>query len=67
MVTKAGKKVSTVTIDSAQEQHSGEYTCVAENKAGITRQSAYLHVYGTNSYQHFTDCMNYFSLIFRSS
>lgn len=47
MVTKAGKKVSTVTIDSAQEEHSGEYTCVAENKAGSTRQSTNLHVYGT--------------------
>ncbi|KAG5890612.1 hypothetical protein JTB14_005122 [Gonioctena quinquepunctata] len=44
MVTKAGKKVSTLTIDSAQETHTGEYTCVAENKAGVTRYSTQLHV-----------------------
>ncbi|KAJ8967482.1 hypothetical protein NQ314_002796 [Rhamnusium bicolor] len=44
LVTRAGKKVSTVTIDSVQEHHSGEYTCIAENKAGITRYSAHLYV-----------------------
>lgn len=46
MVTKAGKKVSTVTIDFVQEYHSGEYSCVAENKAGTARFSVNLQVNG---------------------
>lgn len=46
LVTKAGKKVSTVTIDSVQEYHAGEYSCVAENKAGAARFTVNLQVNG---------------------
>lgn len=46
LVTKAGKKVSTVTIDSVQGHHAGEYSCVAENKAGIATFSVHLQVNG---------------------
>ncbi|KAJ8918532.1 hypothetical protein NQ315_013036, partial [Exocentrus adspersus] len=42
LVSKAGRKVSTVTIDSVQEYHAGEYTCVAENVAGTARYSVNL-------------------------
>ncbi|KAF7271145.1 hypothetical protein GWI33_015951 [Rhynchophorus ferrugineus] len=44
MITKAGKKVSTLTIDSVQELHAGIYTCLAENKAGVSRYSTVLNV-----------------------
>nr|XP_015838901.1 PREDICTED: Down syndrome cell adhesion molecule isoform X29 [Tribolium castaneum] len=44
LITKAGKKVSTVTIDSVQAQHVGTYTCFAENRAGSDNFSAYLRV-----------------------
>lgn len=46
LVSKVGKQVSTVTIDSVQEQQAGEYACVAENKAGSARYSANLQVNG---------------------
>ncbi|VEN53577.1 unnamed protein product [Callosobruchus maculatus] len=44
LITKAGKKISTLSIDSVSAKHSGEYTCVAENKAGSSRYSAILNV-----------------------
>ncbi|KAJ8982888.1 hypothetical protein NQ317_004318 [Molorchus minor] len=44
LISKNGKKASTVTIDSVQEDHSGTYTCIAENKAGSARHSAILNV-----------------------
>ncbi|XP_076265886.1 Down syndrome cell adhesion molecule 1 isoform X19 [Rhynchophorus ferrugineus] len=43
-VIQVNKKVSTVTIDSVQEQHRGEYTCLAENKAGSVQYTAVLNV-----------------------
>lgn len=46
LISKAGKKVSTVTIDSVQDRHAGEYTCVAENSAGVARYSVNLQVNG---------------------
>lgn len=48
MITKAGKKISTVSIDSVDESHTGTYTCLAENKAGMTRFSAVLNVNGNS-------------------
>ncbi|KAK9880043.1 hypothetical protein WA026_008554 [Henosepilachna vigintioctopunctata] len=44
LVLKAGKKVTTLTIDSVQAEHAGEFTCIAENKAGLARYSTTLHV-----------------------
>lgn len=40
------RKVSTLTIDSAQAEHAGEYTCVGKNLAGSASFTAYLHVNG---------------------
>lgn len=45
-ISKVGKKVSTITIDSVQENHAGFYTCIAQNKAGRTEYSAMLNVNG---------------------
>lgn len=36
-----------LTIDSVTDEHSGNYTCVAQNKAGTARYSADLNVNGT--------------------
>ncbi|XP_063932391.1 cell adhesion molecule Dscam1 isoform X10 [Zophobas morio] len=44
LITKAGRKVSSLTIDSVQAEHAGVYTCIAENKAGLNTHSAYLRV-----------------------
>lgn len=46
-VTKVGKKSSSITIDSVNEEHTGTYTCLAENKAGKAEFSTYLYINGT--------------------
>lgn len=43
-----GKKASMLTIDSVNEEHSGNYSCVAVNSAGMDRYSAMLNVNGTH-------------------
>lgn len=43
-----GKKTSVVSIDSVNESHAGNYTCFAENNAGITSFSTSLIVKGMN-------------------
>lgn len=47
VTSSTNKRVSQLTIESAQAHHSGEYLCLAENSAGVARQSAYLNVNGT--------------------
>lgn len=47
LVSNAGKKISTLSIDSVQAEHAGTYTCVAENRAGKFSYSAELLVNGT--------------------
>ncbi|XP_060529786.1 cell adhesion molecule Dscam2 isoform X40 [Cylas formicarius] len=44
MVSRVAKKLSTLSIDSVQAEHTGTYTCVAENAAGRAMYSADLHV-----------------------
>ncbi|KAI4460603.1 basigin related [Holotrichia oblita] len=39
-----GKRISTLTIDSIQAQHSGEYSCLASNLAGSDKFSVNLAV-----------------------
>lgn len=56
LISTAGKKISTISIDSVQEEHSGIYTCLAQNKAGISSHSAELHVNGTYRFLNF--CFN---------
>lgn len=46
-ITKNGKKVSLLLIDSVTARHAGEYTCVASNSAGSRSHSAFLAVNGT--------------------
>ncbi|XP_068899409.1 cell adhesion molecule Dscam1 isoform X6 [Tenebrio molitor] len=43
-ILKMSKKISTLSIDSAQAEHVGEYTCTAQNSAGSTSYSAFLNV-----------------------
>lgn len=48
IVSKMGNKISTVAIDSVQENHAGVYSCLAENAAGKTHFSVELNVNGNN-------------------
>lgn len=45
-VIRVNKKISTLSIESVQAEHIGEYTCIAKNRAGVTHYSTFLHVNG---------------------
>lgn len=40
------KRTSVLTIEFIDDHHAGNYTCVAENHAGIQKYSTELNVYG---------------------
>uniref|UniRef100_A0A336L245 CSON014681 protein n=1 Tax=Culicoides sonorensis TaxID=179676 RepID=A0A336L245_CULSO len=42
--TNVGKRTMVLTIDSVSDNHRGNYTCEASNKAGVARHSAILNV-----------------------
>lgn len=48
-----GKKISVLAIDSVQEHHSGNYTCIVKNAAGYASHSTELIVKGTLQKHHF--------------
>ncbi|XP_025834469.1 Down syndrome cell adhesion molecule-like protein Dscam2 isoform X32 [Agrilus planipennis] len=43
-IMKTNKRISQLSIDSVQYEHSGLYTCIASNLAGTSTHSAYLRV-----------------------
>ncbi|XP_052129315.1 igLON family member 5-like [Frankliniella occidentalis] len=45
-ISKAGQRVSTLTIEPVSERHRGAYKCTASNRAGAESQSARLDVLG---------------------
>lgn len=57
LVSRSGRKISIMSIDSIQASHRGNYSCVAKNDAGEASHSALLHVNGTKhhilGYTHF--------------
>lgn len=44
--TNSNRRSNQLTIDSAQAHHSGEYTCTAQNLAGVVKYSSYLLING---------------------
>lgn len=44
--TKIGSRSSVLNIDSVSADHSGNYTCIARNAAGMRNYTATLNVYG---------------------
>lgn len=45
-VTGLGERISVLSIQSVAAVHNGEYTCTAENPAGVTNYTASLTVNG---------------------
>lgn len=43
-----GKKSSVISIDSLDEHHAGNYTCIVKNKAGVSSFRSELIVKGTS-------------------
>lgn len=45
-ISRTNKRMSVLSIESVRDRHSGEYTCVAENVAGVVQHSVVLSVNG---------------------
>ena len=45
-VSRTTRRIATLSIDSVQAEHAGEYSCIAKNKAGVANYSAVLNVNG---------------------
>lgn len=46
-ISRTNKRMSVLSIESVRDRHSGNYTCVVENAAGVVQHSAELSVNGT--------------------
>lgn len=51
-ISRTGHRITTLSIENIQDEHRGNYTCVATNEAGVNRHTAELSVNG----DHFTKC-----------
>lgn len=59
VTNKIGDRISLLTIPSVNDQHSGDYLCLVENKAGRVNYTARLYVNGDcveNLMNSFTYC-----------
>lgn len=62
-VVALGKKTSVLSIDYLEENHAGNYTCLAKNKAGVSSYSSELIVKGT--LKHSFTALSLFACMFR--
>jgi Immunoglobulin domain len=47
VISRNSKKVSLLTIEAVKARHKGNYTCFAQNKAGVAQFSSYLAMNGS--------------------
>lgn len=47
VISRNSQKFSTLSIEAVKARHRGNYTCFAQNKAGVSQQSAYLSINGS--------------------
>lgn len=52
MTTKIGQRTSLLTIPSATASHSGEYSCHAQNPAGLALHSTTVNVHGISYFPY---------------
>lgn len=45
-VGQMNRRISSLSIDSVDAEHSGEFTCIARNSAGEARYSCVLNING---------------------
>ena len=53
VITRNSKKVSILTIEAVKARHRGNYSCFAQNKAGVAQHSAFLSVNGEFSFVYY--------------
>ena len=49
-IIQISKRISMLSIDNVKAQHSGLYVCSAQNSAGNSNFSTYLHINGIHKY-----------------
>ena len=47
VITRNNQKVTMLTIEAVKARHRGNYTCHAQNRAGVSQQSSYLSINGS--------------------
>lgn len=55
LVSRSSPRISVLSIESVRGRHSGNYTCVAENAAGLAHHTATLSIKG---------CVTFLSFLF---
>lgn len=48
VITRTTQKISVMGIEAVKARHRGNYTCFAQNRAGVAQQSSYLLINGLN-------------------
>lgn len=56
---KQGKRINMLMIESVSDVHAGNYTCIAENAAGIAHHSSELVVIGRRHWNRMLDYILY--------
>ena len=46
VITRNSQKISMLAIEAVKARHRGNYSCFAQNKAGVAQHSAFLSVNG---------------------
>jgi len=46
VISRSSQKISMMAIEAVKARHNGNYTCHAQNKAGVTQHSAFLAING---------------------
>lgn len=64
VITKTGKMISVLSIDSVTAKHSGNYTCVASNRAGTSQLSTRILVNGIYRKKYIPEFLFLLSLVF---
>ena len=60
VITRTSQKVSLLTIEAVKARHRGNYTCFAQNRAGVVQQNAYLAMNGSKNFENYQLFCNLF-------
>ena len=48
VIMRSTQKISMLSIEAVKARHRGNYTCHAQNRAGVSHQSSYLSMNGSS-------------------
>lgn len=53
VITRGSQKTSMLAIDAVKARHRGNYSCFAQNKAGVANHTVYLAINGLKIFHYF--------------